>query len=157
MRTKSSWWTLAALGAALPVLAQAQPARNFGAGAVLGRPIGGTAKLWLNADQAVDLGIGYGGGAAAFWGDWLWHFQDSVAQPAQGALLPYAGLGPRFEVGDDPKFGIRTMLGLSYSLAAQPIEFFAEAGPVFRVTQGGHVDADGGVGARYYFGGQAPR
>ncbi len=36
--------------------------------------------------------------------------------------------------------------------AGQPLEFFAEAGPVFRLTQGGAVDADGGIGGRLYLG-----
>jgi hypothetical protein len=54
--------------------------------------------------------------------------------------------------GDDARFGIRTIVGLSFRPSGHPLEFFAEAGPLFRLTQGGNVDAVGGVGLRLMIG-----
>jgi hypothetical protein len=123
----------------------------LGVGVIVGDPMGGTAKLWLNDTVAVDFGVGLSGDAA-LWGDVLWHAFDLLPQPPQGRLGMYVGMGPRVEAADDTEFGLRTMLGLTWRLPRHPIELFAEAGPVFRLTQGGHVDADGGVGVRFYFG-----
>ena len=50
------------------------------------------------------------------------------------------------------EIGVRTVAGLTWRITRQPIEFFAEAGPVFRMTPSGGVDADGGIGVRFYFG-----
>lgn len=136
---------------ALPARAAAA-AREFGVGVVIGEPIGGTAKLWLDRERAVDVGAGFSDGNGVFWADALWHFRDLVPQVPEGFLAPYLGAGPRLRTGGDAQFGIRTLVGLAYRTARHPLELFAEAGPMFRLTQGGSVDADGGVGVRVYFG-----
>lgn len=144
--------TLAA--AVLPASAQDSIVKEAGAGVIAGDPIGGTAKLWFNRDYALDLGVGYSG-STVLWGDMLWHAWNLLPQPEEGRLGVYFGAGPRLETAADAEFGIRTIAGVSWRLTRQPIEFFVEAGPVFRVTQGGGVDADGGVGVRLYLGASA--
>lgn len=138
----------AVAAAAAAVAAHASP-RELGVGVVAGDPTGGTAKLWLDERIAVDAGVGFSGGAA-FWGDVLWHDHALLPQPAEGKLALYLGAGPRVETSHDGEFGIRTIGGLSWRLDKSPLELFAEAGPVFRMTQGGGVGADGGVGVRLY-------
>ena len=133
------------------VPARAQGLQDLGVGVIVGDPMGGTAKLWLNDTVAVDFGVGLSGDAA-IWGDVLWHAWDLFPQPPQGRLGAYVGMGPRVEAANDTQFALRTMAGLTWRLPRHPIELFAEAGPVFRLTQGGAVDADGGVGVRFYFG-----
>jgi hypothetical protein len=125
--------------------------RELGLGVILGDPIGGTAKLWFDENFAVDAGAGFASAEnrAAFWGDALWHDWTVLPQPKSGKLGGYVGVGPELETGDDARFGIRTVVGLSYKTDGHPIEFFAEAGPLFRLTQGGAVDAVGGVGMRF--------
>jgi len=143
-----------ALAAAVPASAQG-PFTEAGAGVIAGDPIGGTAKLWLDRDFALDVGVGFSG-STVLWGDFLYHAWNLLPQPSEGKLGLYFGAGPRLETADDAQFGIRTMVGASWRITRQPMEFFVEAGPVFRVTQGGGVGADGGIGVRFYLG-SAPR
>lgn len=138
----------AAAAAAAAVAAHAAP-RELGVGVVAGDPTGATAKLWLDERLAVDAGVGFSGDAA-FWGGLLWHDEALLPQPAEGKLALYLGAGPRVEAGREGEFGIRTLGGLSWRLQKSPLELFAEAGPVFRLTQGGGVGADGGIGVRLY-------
>lgn len=136
--------------------ARAQGLHDVGVGVVVGDPIGGTAKFWLDDTLAVDFGVGISKNAV-LWGDLLWHAWDLLPQPPQGRLGAYVGMGPRLETASDPEFGIRTMLGAAWRLPRHPIELFAEAGPVFRLTQSGGVEADGGAGIRFYFGSKSAK
>jgi hypothetical protein len=145
-----------ACAAASPAAASLDTIKEVGVGVVVGDPIGGTAKLWLDRDFAVDLGIGYSG-STVLWGDLLYHAWNLLPPIDEGKLGLYLGAGPRIETGDDTEFGVRTIAGLSWRLTRQPMEFFAEMGPVFRVTQGGGVGVDGGVGVRLYLGAVAKR
>lgn len=123
-----------------------------GLGLNLGDPIGGSAKLWLGESYALDAGAGLSSGRAAFWGDALWHDWGLLPQPEQGRLGVYLGAGPQVLAGDDARFGVRTIGGVSFRPAGRPYELFLEAGPLFRLTQGGHVDAVGGAGLRVRLG-----
>ncbi len=143
--------TILALAAALAAgTAAAATPRELALGVALGEPVGGTAKLWLDDRTAVDLGAGLSDGNAAFWGDLLVHDWGLVKQPAQGRLGGYLGLGPQLRTGGDARFGLRTIAGVSFRARERPLELYAEAGPLFRFTQGGHVDAVGGVGVRIF-------
>lgn len=134
------------------VAASAQaPVKEVGIGIIAGDPIGGTAKLWLDKDFAVDVGVGFSGDTV-MWGDVLYHMWNLLPQPEEGTLGVYVGAGPRLETRRDTEFGVRAIAGLTWRITRQPIEFFAEAGPVFRMTPTGGVDADGGIGVRFYFG-----
>jgi hypothetical protein len=134
--------------------ASAEQVREVGVGVALGEPIGGTAKLWLDDRLAADVGAGLSDGNAAFWADALWHDWSLLPQPKSGRLGAYVGAGPQFRTGDDARFGVRAIGGLSYRPTGHPVELFAEAGPLFRLTQGGQVDAVGGVGLRLMIGGK---
>lgn len=141
---------MALAAAAVPASAQT-PVKEAGFGIIAGDPIGGTAKLWLDEDFALDVGVGFSGDTV-MWGDILYHMWNLLPPPPEGKLGVYVGAGPRLETARDTEFGVRTIAGLSWRITRQPIEFFVEAGPVFRTTQGGDVDADGGLGVRFYFG-----
>lgn len=138
-----------ATAAAIPAAAEA--VHEVGVGVIAGDPIGGTAKLWLNKDLALDMGVGFSGDAV-FWGDVLYHMWNILPQPSEGKLAVYLGAGPRLETTSDAQFAVRAIGGVSWRLNKQPLEFFAEAGPTFRMTQGGGTGADGGVGVRLYIG-----
>ena len=131
--------------------ARAQQAGKVGLGIIAGSPTGMTAKYWLDDTVAIDGGIGFSDNAV-FYGDLLFNSWDLFPQPKKGKLAGYVGLGPRLETASDPQFGILTVAGLSYWVQNHPIEFFAEAGPVFRLAPDQDVDADGGLGVRFYFG-----
>lgn len=130
----------------------AHPPAGPGLGVVLGDPLGGTARYFVGRDRSVDLGIGFSGDPA-FTGDFAFHAWDLLPRPKTGDLDAWVSAGVRVEAADDAEFGVRTMLGASYWVQGRAIEVFATAGPVFRMTPSGGVDADGGVGVRFYFGG----
>jgi hypothetical protein len=136
--------------------ARAQQAGDLGAGVVVGRPIGATAKYWLDGTKALDLGVGFSDDPVAY-GDFLWHGWDLFPQPARGKLGGYVGLGPRIQAAPDTQFALRTIAGVDYWVDKQPIELFVEAGPVFRMTPTGDVDADVGLGVRFYFGAKSAK
>ena len=129
--------------------ARAQKAGSFGGGVALGDPTGLTVKYWTGRDAAIDAGVGFSGDAALY-ADYLWHFWD-IPQPAQGKAAVYVGAGPRLETARRTAFAIRTLAGLSYWMPRHPIELFVEAGPVFRLEPDRGVDADFGLGVRFYF------
>ncbi len=137
------------LAAAAPALAAG--ARSVGVGVALGEPIGLTAKTDLGGRLSADAGAGFSDGNFGLWGDALWNDATLLPQPRQGSLTAYAGAGPQLRLGSDARFGLRTIVGASFKPAGHPLEFFAEAGPLFRFTQGGHVDPVGAVGLRVYF------
>lgn len=138
--------------AAVPAAAAQGPFTEVGVGVIAGDPIGGTAKLWFDDAYAMDVGIGFSG-STVLWGDFLYHAWNLLPPIDEGRLGLYFGAGPRLEPdGSDTQFGVRTMVGATWRLSRQPIEVFAEAGPVFRMTPSGGVNADGGVGIRLYLG-----
>jgi hypothetical protein len=140
----------AVLGAAaLPAAAESRG--DIGVGVIAGDPTGGTAKLWLDGVTAVDAGVGFSGDTA-LWATLLVHAWDLLPQPTEGRLAGYLGAGPRLEAGHDAEFGVRTIAGVAWRLNKHPLEFFMEAGPVFRMTPRGGVDVDGGLGLRVYLG-----
>ncbi|MBI5622163.1 MAG: hypothetical protein HY924_00145 [Elusimicrobia bacterium] len=141
------------LAAAQDAVAAGPTRGMLGAGVILGNPAGLTGKLWLDPTRAIDAGVGFSGDAA-FYMDFLWHAWDLFPQPKTGKLGAYASVGPRLETRRDAEFGVRTLAGLVYWLPKHPIELFVEAGPVWRVAPDSGVEADGGLGVRFYFGGR---
>ncbi|MDE2491834.1 MAG: hypothetical protein KGM24_13390 [Elusimicrobia bacterium] len=139
-----------ALAAAAALPAAAAPS-ELGVGVALGEPIGVTAKVPLNGPWAADAGAGLSDGNFGLWGDALWNDPTLLPQPRKGKLTAYAGAGPQLRTGGDMRFGLRTIVGASYRFDGHPIELYAEVGPMFRFTQGGHVDPVGAVGLRLYF------
>ena len=132
--------------------AAAPPPKGPGVGVVLGAPTGGTFRLFLTGNRSLDLGVGYSGDAT-LWADHAWHSWDVFPQPRSGQFEGWVSAGVRLETADDAQFAVRTLLGASYWLPGNPVELFATAGPVFKMTPEGGVGADGGVGVRFYFGG----
>jgi hypothetical protein len=130
----------------------AQQAGQFGGGLLLGDPIGGTAKYWIDGTKAFDFGLGERDSEMAVYADFVWHNWDILPQPAKGKLGPYLAVGPQIVTYDNAQFGLRTMVGLSYWIPDHPIELFAEAGPLFILNNDQGISADGGVGVRFYIG-----
>ena len=137
--------------------ASAADVREVDLGAVVGEPLGLSGKIWIDEWLAVDFGAGLNHSDAGFWADALWHNWNLLPQPQFGRLAAYVGAGPQVRSGDGGRFGIRAIVGAALQLKDAPVEVFAEAGPLFQLTQGGGLDAVGGVGARYRFGGGAPK
>lgn len=136
--------------------ARAQTAGSLGVGAILGDPLGGTAKYFFTGRDAVQLTMGVSH-SFVITSDYVWHGWNLTPQPRKGPLGVYLAAGGRFEFQEDElDTGIRTMLGLSYwpKLASRQAEFFLELGPTYRMARrldGFRVRVDGGFGLRVYF------
>ncbi|MEW6602434.1 MAG: hypothetical protein AB1499_15790 [Nitrospirota bacterium] len=123
----------------------------FGAGVVLGDPVGPTLKYWIDSNAAIDVGLGFDNDMI-FYSDFLWHEWKLFPQPQKGKLAGYFGAGVRFQDKDeDDEFGFRAVAGASYWIASTPIELYLEIAPVFQVSPDTDVDLNAGIGLRYYF------
>ena len=131
--------------------------KRLGLGLMLGNPIGGNLKGWVNDSQAVDGGIGLGfigGEHLQVHSTYLWHFDALDEETVE--MNFYTGVGPSLDIKEDRRtpflLFIRTVLGLNFTFAELerqniPIDFFLEAAPQFGKT----VKVDANLGARYWF------
>jgi len=103
--------------------------------------------------MAVDAGMGVIGGNFAMYATHLWHDFTILPKPDSwnGQLPLYFGIGARLRFTEDPRFGIRTIVGTSFMHNQKPFEVFVELGPFIRLTPDVGISIDGGVGVRYYF------
>jgi hypothetical protein len=130
-------------------------AGNFGAGPLLGEPMGVGVKFWLSQKTAIDGGAGW-----SFWdpagfqlhGDFLFHKFD-LFHVEKGDLPLYFGVGGRvkFVEHGDNRAGIRGPVGMSYLFPDSRWELFAEVAPILDLAPSTRLECNGGVGLRYYF------
>ena len=130
-------------------------AGSFGAGPLLGEPMGVSVKFWLSQTTAIDGGAGW-----SFWdpdgfqlhGDFLFHKFD-LFHVGKGELPLYFGVGGRvkFVEHGDNRAGIRGPVGVSYLFPDSHWELFVEVAPVLDLAPSTRLECNGGVGLRYYF------
>ncbi|MFO1475233.1 MAG: hypothetical protein U1F98_01115 [Verrucomicrobiota bacterium] len=129
---------------------------RFGAGVVIGEPVGGTVKYFFNETVAIDGAIGlslHENSTLYLQCDALWHTYD-VFPVKEGKFGLYIGAGGliRFrDNGNDNQFGIRVPLGMSYFLPDAPVEFFGEIGPALDLAPSVRGEVTGGAGVRVWF------
>jgi hypothetical protein len=155
------------LGIISPVHAQGPGGNSFGFGIILGDPLGGTVKFWLNRDNAIDAYIGGDYfGSPRIGADYLWHFwpfNSSVvnmyAGPGLALGFGYGGDWGWYRVGRDSWIyrsgggmgvGIRAIVGLDIVPKRAPIEIFLELGPLIGITPGFGAAFDAALGIRFY-------
>ena len=142
--------------------AQSLNGKNFGFGIVLGDPTGGTAKLWLNRDNALAFSLG-----SSFFGsprigvDYLWHFlaldTDIVNLYAGPGGVIGIGEGKGFwnkgrfiRTGNEIGIGGRGVFGLNVVPHRTPLEIFFELGVVIAFAPDFGSAADAAIGIRFY-------
>jgi len=130
---------------------------KLGLGLMLGNPLGGNIKGWVNESQAIDGGIGLGflgGEHLQVHATYLWHF-DAVNEPTVDMLF-YTGVGPALDIKENRRIPsylyLRVSAGLNFTFPklkenGAPIDFFVETAPLF----GKEVKVDANLGARYWF------
>jgi len=129
--------------------------RRFGAGLILGEPIGASLKYWLSDKIAIDGAVAW-----SFWhednfefhADVLFHEFDWI--PVSRGRLPFyfgGGVRVKLQDNDDDRFGIRGPVGVSYQFEELPLDIFVEVGPVIDFTPKTRGGVTGGIGARYWF------
>lgn len=135
----------------------AQSAGQLGLGAIVGDPLGLTAKYMVTKRDAIQTTIGVSNHFTVT-ADYVFHGWDLTPQPKKGPLALYLAGGVRIEPephhhDERTDIGFRSMLGVSYwpTLASRTGEFFLELGPTYRVTRDFRIRMEGGFGARIYF------
>lgn len=128
---------------------------RFGAGIVVGQPIGANAKYWLNNTMALDGTFGWSlrdDDDVYLNADILWHNFDLIPT-SSGRTAVYAGVGPSIEFRDeeDNRFGVRVPVGISYMLENKPVDVFVEVAPIVDVSPDVRGDFSVGIGVRYWF------
>jgi hypothetical protein len=129
--------------------------RRFGAGVILGEPIGASLKYWLSEQVALDGAVAWSlwnENNFEFHTDVLFHKFDWI--PVSRGRLPFyfgGGIRLKLQDNDDDRFGVRGPVGLSYLFEDLPLDIFVEVGPVIDFTPKTRGGVTGGVGARYWF------
>ena len=134
----------------------------LGVGLMFGEPTGISAKLYLQDDQAIQVGVGFAlisGGIHAH-GDYVFH--PLILQTRDSFVMPvYFGPGVRllqYDDGRDASFfaiGARAVGGLLFDFKEIPLDAFVEVAGVleysFEDGVGFRPSLNAGAGARYYF------
>lgn len=139
-----------ALLVVLLVLAAAQLSAQTSVGVILGEPTGLSAKMWLGGNASVDLAVAWsflGEGTIYVHGDYQYHFPYS--EVTNGQLFFFAGVGPKFYIGDQILIGLRIPLGAVYHFADLSLEAFIELAPGMQLFPATRIDGGGGIGIRY--------
>jgi len=149
-------------GSELTFAQYAPKGNKFGFGIILGDPTGGTAKLWLNRENALAFHLG-----ASFFGsprigvDYLWHFDafesDIVNLYAgPGGVIGF-GEGDGFwyrnrfvRTGDEVGLAGRGIFGINVVPRRTPLEIFVELGVLLALVPDFDSYADAAVGVRFY-------
>ena len=136
--------------------------KKFGFGIIIGDPTGGTAKLWLNHENALAFSLG-----SSFFGsprigvDYLWHFNAFETD----ILNLYAGPGGVIGIGEgdgfwhknkfirtNNKLGLaaRGIFGLDVIPRRTPLEIFVEMGVLLAIVPDFESAFDAALGLRFY-------
>jgi len=157
--------TIFSIGFATAGFAQGPGGRTFGFGLIVGDPTGGTVKIWLQREQALDFYIGGDYfGAPRIGGDYLWHFFPFNTDIAN----MYAGVGGTLGLGygggywygnehgwyyrpnGGSALGVRALIGVNVMPRRTPLELFFELGPLLGITPGYGYGMDVALGVRFY-------
>jgi len=128
--------------------------KKFGLGIMLGEPSGLSGKYFLNKTNAIDFGLGYSiatKGKMVLYVDYLYH-SEGLFNTDENIILHY-GFGGKIKTysNKDDVFGIRGVIGLTWSPTQIPFVAFFEVAPVFNLLPSTKLELDASVGGRYYF------
>lgn len=150
---------------ALALHTQMASAKDLGLGVIVGSPTGVSAKYFLSKENAVDAAIGWDFGRhhdLHIHGDYLW-IKPGILKIKNESFDLFFGFGMRIisweryyrrddEYHDDKvSLGVRGPVGLTYFFKKIRLEVFGELALVFDLVPATKLDADVGVGARYFF------
>lgn len=145
---------LASLFLSLPAFADSF---DNGIGLTLGSPSGITGRTWLNEENSIDAGVGWGivdSSKFEFYGDYLWNRSDAFQINdvnfdfffgGGASLRTHSGQGDNEAV-----FGPRIPLGVSHSFSNPDLEVFAVFALNVGIIPHSDVYVDLHVGARFY-------
>lgn len=128
---------------------------RFEIGALLGEPLGVSAKFWHGTITATDLAAAW-----SFTEDGVFELHlDFLVHPFNlrvftgGNNFPfYIGPGFAARVGDDWFLGLRLPIGVEYLFNALPVSIFGEVAPQWQFVPDDKFVLGGGLGVRLTFG-----
>ncbi len=135
----------------------------FGFGIVIGEPTGIAWKYKINHLNAIDGAIGFSPyDRFRIHADYLWQahpFQEEhlAVHYGLGAAIGFGRTDEVYEHGNtyvlsegDMGFGIRAVVGLTYTIPRSPVDVFLEIAPIVVAAPGPGLGLDLGLGARVY-------
>jgi hypothetical protein len=120
---------------------------GFGFGVMLGEPTGVSLISWLGGANALDLVAAWSfqnEGSLYLHTDYQFH--SFVERP----LTVFFGAGGFVRLEDDPAFGFRIPVGLTYLFENAPFDVFIEAAPGMTLVPATAFTINGGIGFRFY-------
>jgi hypothetical protein len=132
----------------------AHAAQNLGVGAMIGHPVGFTAKQWVKSTEAIDVGAAWSIGPNPhflIFSDYLWHKTDALYFKDTEPLDFYFGIGGRMKFADEIELGVRLPIGLAAYYQDRQIETFLEVAPIVDFISKTDVEGHLVVGLRIYF------
>lgn len=134
-------------------LPSAQERPKFEIGALLGEPVGISAKYWYGRRTALDGAAAWSfteDGVFAVHADYLIH--PLTLDYENGTLPLYIGAGPAVRIGDDWFIGGRLPIGAQYLFENVPVSIFGEVAPQWQLLPDNRFVLSGGLGVRLTFG-----
>jgi hypothetical protein len=143
-------------------LAHAQPQGKFGAGFIVGEPVGISWKYRTSYTNAFDGALGFlPDHGYRVHVDYLWQsypFDEQNLAVHYGAGMAvgsgrsaYFNNNGTFFRNQEVGFGLRGVLGLNYLIRKTPLDLFVEFAPLIVLTPNSGSGVDLGFGARVYF------
>jgi len=128
--------------------------RGFGLGIIIGEPTGISFKDWVSEKNAVDGGLAWSftrNGTFHVHADYLWHVFHVFA--TEERIPVYFGIGGRIKTGhnDDAQLGVRVPVGIGYLVKDAPVDLFFEIAPIVDLAPKTDLEANAGVGVRFWF------
>ena len=128
---------------------------GYGIGVILGEPTGLSGKIWLDKEQAFDIGIAAGfvgeGAGLSMHSDYLYHIENLVDWKYKIPFYYGFGVRMRFPTENRFNFGVRGVAGLMFFVKNLPVDVFFEISPSFRLLPTTGLDLDVAIGGRYFF------
>ncbi|MFP4377278.1 MAG: hypothetical protein ACLFP4_09555 [Spirochaetales bacterium] len=120
---------------------------GFGFGVMLGEPSGVSLISWLGGANALDFVAAWSfenEGSFYFQADYQFH--SFVERP----LTVFFGAGGFVRLEEDPNFGFRIPVGLTYLFENAPFDVFIKAAPGMSLVPATEFTINGGIGFRFY-------
>lgn len=127
---------------------------KVGAGMMIGNPTGVNAKYWLDANKAIDAGVGFSFGRKtelSIHSDYLLHQKAVLFYNDIHPLDLYYGVGGRMEFSDGLEMGVRIPVGLTHFIEERNADLFVEVAPLLDFISKIGIELHFALGARYYF------
>ena len=122
-------------------------------GVIIGEPTGLSYKGWTGWNTAFDIGVAWSfrhEGNLHIHIDYLIHNFSFFEVDAE-RMPYYIGIGGRVKIEDDPRVGVRFVIGTEYYLKEPPFGFFFEIAPILDLVPETDLDMNGAVGVRVVF------